>query len=432
MNPESSTRITYVGYPSNTKSSDLSSYRLMRCTFLAFSLAFAIFSTTKPLSAQSSDSFNKPGVFRPAELSEDDVLDGWLGLFDEQSLFGWTAVSKADWRVEQGEIRVSKGERGLLRTTSQFDDFEMTLDFKAGRDTNSGVFIRTSPTPKDVLKDCYEINIVSPDDHKFATGAIVGRQETDHTVAFDSWHQMRILADGAKIKVWIDDEKTADYLDPRQIGRGYIGLQFNSGAVAFRNIAIKPLNKTKLFDGKDLGKWNTDQAMESKFDVTSEGALQVLGGQGQVESVDQFGDCVISLLCKTNAAKLNSGVFFRCIPGELMNGYESQIQNGFKPGNRSEPDDCGTGGVFRRANARRVNADDKTWFAKTIIAEGPHISVWVNGLQVTDWTDSRKPNANPRKGFRSDAGTIMLQGHDPTTDILFRNLEARELTSRRK
>ena len=65
-----------------------------------------------------------------------------------------------------------------------------------------------------------------------------------------------------------------------------------------------------------------------------------------------------------NGRGLNSGIFFRCIPGDITNGYESQIHNGFKDGDRSKPADCGTGGIFRRQNARRVVADDFQWFPK--------------------------------------------------------------------
>jgi hypothetical protein len=115
-----------------------------------------------------------------------------------------------------------------------------------------------------------------------------------------------------------------------------------------------------------------------------------------------------------------------------MMGYESQIHNGYLDGDRSKPADCGTGGIFRRKDARRVMADDNQWFHKTIIAEGPHVAVWVNGRQVSDWTDQRKPHENPRKGLRLEPGTIMIQGHDPTTDLSFRNLRAGELPVRWK
>ena len=58
------------------------------------------------------------------------------------------------------------------------------------------------------------------------------------------------------------------------------------------------------------------------------------------------------------------------------------------------------------------------------------MAAWVNGYQVSDWVDRRKPNKNPRRGLRLEPGTIMIQGHDPTTDLLFRNLRISELPKR--
>ena len=38
------------------------------------------------------------------------------------------------------------------------------------------------------------------------------------------------------------------------------------------------------------------------------------------------------------------------------------------------------------------------------------------------WTDTRPAHENPRSGRRLAPGTIMIQGHDPTTNLSFRNL----------
>ena len=377
----------------------------------------------------------------PSGTNQKMVLEGWIGLFDGKTTFGWTAANPQYWEVNPttGELKTSgsgKAKAELLRTTTQFDDFELVLELKAGPQTNSGVFIRTSPKPKSAARDCYEINIATAAKSDYSTGAIVDRAKTDVQVSVDQWHTMKIKALGNRIQVWIDDQQTADFKDPAPLGLGYIGLQAKQGAVAFRNIRLKPLSQKSLFDGTspnaaDLSHWNTDQSMDSKFSVTEAGELSVINGKGQLESKDQFANFVLSFQCKTNAPSLNSGMFFRCIPGDVMNGYESQIQNGFKDNDRSVPEDCGTGGIFRRVNARVVNANDKEWFATTIIANGPRIGVWVNGLQVTDWADTRKPDKNPRRGYRAEAGTFTIQGHDPTTDILFRKIQAHELLKRR-
>jgi len=373
-------------------------------------------------------------------LTVDEVNTGWLALFDGETTFGWRAASQANWKVEDGVISVSEGDRGLLRTTSQFDDFELKLQFKIQPETNSGIFIRTSPKPRDPANDCYEINLASKKVSPFPTGTLVKRKTGEDVSEndadwFDQWHEFHIKADGASIVVLVDGQETVNYTDPKgdkSLGRGYIGLQLNSGLAQFKSIRLRPLNVKPMFNGKDLSGWKTDQKLASSFEVTNDNEMKILNGRGQIESQATYGDFIFSMKCKTNADGLNSGVFFRCIPGDVMNGYESQIQNQFKDSDRAKPVDCGTGGIFRRAPARRVNADDNEWFSKTIIANGPRIAVWVNGYQVTDWSDQRKPDKNPRRGQRLEAGTIIFQGHDPTTDILLKEIGARELHPRKR
>lgn len=361
-------------------------------------------------------------------LSGAQVAEGWIALFDGNSLFGWRAETDANWRVEAGEIRVETGPVGLLRTTSQFDDFHLYLEFQADRETNSGVFIRTAPRPTNPAGDCYEINIASSD-NPFPTGSLVARSKTEKNLALDDgFNRMRIIANGDSIQVKINGELVNEYRDPRPLGRGYIGLQLNSGAVRFRNVRLLPLNSKAVFDGSDLMAWKQYSKLDGKFTI-DDGDLWVQGGPGQIETHELYADFVLQLKCKTKGQQ-NSGVFFRCVPGEISNGYESQIDNSIREGNRKVPANYGTGGIFRRKEARRVVSENDKWFAKTIAVCGPHISVWVNGYQVVDWTDQRKPHMNPRLGLRLEPGTIMLQAHDGQTDVRFRNVLIRELSPR--
>ncbi|MCE2790930.1 MAG: DUF1080 domain-containing protein [Planctomycetota bacterium] len=366
-------------------------------------------------------------------LTPEQIAAGWLSLFDGKTLYGWKAESTVDWQVVDGEIRASGGLVGLLRTTSQFGDYRLRLEFRAEPETNSGIFLRTSPQPRDPAADCYELNIAPPN-NPFPTGSFVGREKAKvefGALVADAWHQLEVLAEGGRFLVTIDGQEMLAYNDPKPLGRGYIGLQFNQGAVAFRKIALLPLGLKPLFNGRDLDGWDTRLAEASRSSVTSAGELQIQGGRGQLESKGRFGDFVLQLDCRTSAANQNSGIFFRAIPGQLMNGYESQIQNGMQEDNPEKPADFGTGGIFRRQPARRIVAQDQIWFTKTLIASGSHFATWVNGFQVCDWTDSRPAHENPRNGLRLDSGTLILQGHDPGTDILFRNLRAAELPPRR-
>lgn len=374
----------------------------------------------------------KPAVqLEPVFLPEPELSDGWISLFDGQTLFGWEAASKANWRVEDGTIVVDQGEKGLLCTTTQFADYVLRVDFRSAAGTNSGVFLRTPRVVEgdDVINKCYELNIAPPE-NPFPTGSFVKRQKTKGVYDSREWQTFEVTARGAEITVQIDGQEVLQYTDPQPVRRGFIGLQLNEGKVEFRNIKLKPLGLESIFNGRDLDGWKEYPQKATQFTVTPDGTLNaknVSEGRGQLETRQSYGNFVLQLECKTHAKELNSGVFFRCIPGEEMNGYECQLHNGYQGGDRSKPKDCGTGGIFRRQDARWVAADDEEWFPLTLIADGPHIAAWVRGYPVSDWTDTRAPHANPRNGLRLEPGTIMLQGHDATTNISFRKLRAVEL-----
>lgn len=362
-------------------------------------------------------------------LSPEEIAEGWISLFDGETLFGWQPANKANWHVADGAISVSEGEQGLLNTTTELADYQLKLEFRANKTTNSGIFLRTPAKPTDPAVDCYELNI-APDDNPFPTGSFVKRQKTDGGHTTGEWQLYDVTADGGHFTVTLDGQLVLDFTDPKPPRRGFIGLQLNQGPVEFRNIKLRPLHLESIFNGRDLTGWKTFRGNTSKFTVTSAGELNVKDGPGKLESTARYGDFVLQLEVFVNGRNLNSGVFFRSIPGDRPNGYESQIHNGYADNDRTRPLDFGTGAIYRRQKARKVVSNDFDWFAKTIIATGNHMAVWVNGEQVTDWTDNRAPNENPREGLRTEPGTFIIQGHDPTTDISFRNLRAEEVPKR--
>ncbi len=371
----------------------------------------------------------------PNTLTKEDLADGWVLLFDGQTDFGWKATGKANWKVVGGVIAVSEGEPSFLYHTTQFGDFALRVDFRSEKETNSGVFLRSSPLPKDPTKDCYELNIAAPDVSPFPTGSFVGRQKCNQYLGKADWQTFDVTARGGKFEVRLDQHLVLDdYTDPRPLGRGHISLQFNKGQVEFRNIKLRPLGLKSIFDGKGLTGWRVHPGEKNKsvFSVTPEGWLNVRNGPGQLETDGQWADFALQLEVFCGGKGLNSGVFFRNIPGEFWQGYESQIHNGYKDGDRTKPADFGTGGFYRRQPARKVVADDGEWFHKTVIATGPHMAAWVNGYQVSDWTDTRAKNENARNGLRLAKGTLAIQGHDPTTNLSFRNLRIAELPERGK
>jgi hypothetical protein len=364
-------------------------------------------------------------------LSPTDVADGWIQLFDGETLFGWKANSELNWRVEDGALVADEGQPGLLQSTSRFADYELKCDFRVEQGGNSGIFLRSAFTPTDPAADCYELNIC--DSHpQFKSGSLVKRAQPKKEITADGeWHTFHVRAEGPRIVVHFDGEEILDYTDDTAtpIRLGHIGLQMNGGKAEFRNVFLKPLGMNPLFDGSILDGWRTVDGSQSEFAVV-DGTIHVTGGRGFLETEAVAKNFVLQFEAKTNGEKLNSGVFFRAMPGtekDPSNGYEFQIQNGFKDGDREKPEDFGTGAIFRRAPARKVVSNDRKWFTATLVADGPHFATWVNGYPVVDWTDTREPHENPREGLRLDAGHFSLQGHDPGTDLKFRNLKLVEL-----
>ncbi|GAB5403486.1 MAG: DUF1080 domain-containing protein [Aureliella sp.] len=367
------------------------------------------------------------------QLPAEKLDEGWVQLFDGQSLFGWLSTGKADWQVVDGSIRVSKGERSYLCTSFQVSDFEMLVDFQCSAETNSGIFLRTGPKPGSVETECLELNI-APTDNPFPTGSFVGRKrlepselgELDH----DAWHTYRIKVQGANVEVHLDGKQIMSLDDVEVAERGYVSLQHNSGPIAFRNIMMRPLYAESLSVGED---WEADWTKEVKEGATMDVAstdqgLAIEGGLGQLQSKADFGDFWLQAKYSLATPDVNSGIFFRCIRESMLDGYECQVNHSMKDGDPETPGDGGAGAIFRRQNARAVISDGTSPTHVSVLASGNQISTWINGVQVVDFLDTRKLDANPRRGLRTEPGPISLQGHDPTTKAVYHSIQVSSLS----
>ena len=84
-------------------------------------------------------------------LTDDEKKDGWLLLFDGNSLDGWMTSSQKPSHepVEDHAINPHKCGGYMLMPNKPWGDFILELDFKISKQCNSGVFLRTFPlTPR--------------------------------------------------------------------------------------------------------------------------------------------------------------------------------------------------------------------------------------------------------------------------------------------
>lgn len=356
---------------------------------------------------------------KPNALTAKEIADGWVLLFDGETTFGWTAEAPKggnapEARVKDGVLTIS-GKGGSVRPKAAFEHFELRGEY---RTSEKGARLSVG------LSQAGTVGITMSDE--FALG-----KEGE-------WRPFvtKLTKDETEINA---GEKGTTGLSGASLGIAALGqvsveLPAAGAALELRNIKLCPLGSKPLFNGKDLTGWKVNGAdpkrVASKWSVTKEGELAVKDGPGDLVCEKEFANFVLQFECKTNGKALNSGIFFRCIPGQYQNGYEAQIQNAYKDDDRTKPADFGTGAIYRRIAARKVVSNDNEWFTMTVAANGKHISTWVNGYQTVDWTDDRKENDNPRQGYRAAKGPLSIQGHDPTTDILFRNIRVGEFPAK--
>lgn len=184
---------------------------------------------------------------------------GYRPLFDGQSLAGWEGggqPAEKCWKVEDGTI-VCTGEKGpWLRSTEQFGDFNLRLEYKLKPGGNSGVYIRV-PQNGNHHGDGAGIEVQILDDAAERYRTLKGYQYTGSLYAIapatshvgkepGQWNSLEINCRGTKYHVIHNgtpiisaDETTFPELKGR-LTKGHLGLQNHSEEVWFRNIRIGP------------------------------------------------------------------------------------------------------------------------------------------------------------------------------------------------
>jgi hypothetical protein len=211
-------------------------------------------------------------------LTAQEKAEGWRLLFDGKTLQGWhpsaavqgggraaappaaqpgalpqigstpkpcvTASQRSDtpaggshWEVVDGLLVACGEPTGYLTSDQSFKNFILSLEFRCGEDTNSGVFVRS---PKET--GGYEVQIWKQQPAGYNTGAIVGTAKTSRDFRFkpDQWNHYQITAEGDHIVVVLNGETTLDIHDAK-FSEGNVRLQYQQFPIAFRNIKIRAL-----------------------------------------------------------------------------------------------------------------------------------------------------------------------------------------------
>lgn len=140
------------------------------------------------------------------------------------------------WDIVDGMLSPCGDPAGYLTSKESYKDFVLTIDFRTGEDTNSGVFVRSPEGNAG-----YEVQIWKAQPAGFNTGSIVGTAKTDGEFKFiaDRWNHYEITADGDHLVVVLNGIKTLNVRDS-QFPAGRIRLQYQKFPIEFKNIKLQP------------------------------------------------------------------------------------------------------------------------------------------------------------------------------------------------
>ncbi len=187
------------------------------------------------------------------------VTSTWVDLFDGESLEGWVHLNGLhSFTVEDGAIVGRTAPRSasmnsFLLTRQEFDDFELTLETMVDRVTNQGIQIRTRVRPFAVDGRPHEsfagrvygpqVEVRRTYSGLPATGLLYGeamgtgwlssaeRIASGHRhFRDDGWNHVRIVADGPRIRTWVNGQPVEDLTLPdvyQTHPSGAIGLQIH-------------------------------------------------------------------------------------------------------------------------------------------------------------------------------------------------------------
>jgi len=223
----------------------------------------------------------------PVLAADDSQDEGWVSLFDGETLDGWTVKCKpADaekkyWSVDKGTILCDSMNDGKhdyvwLTTDKEYGDFELRLKVQGFGDSsgNSGVQIRSRYDDSIGWLDGPQVDIHPPVATR--TGSIYDETRETRRWLFHAkpdnpprervfyygdaadgptWNEMRIVCRGTKIKSYLNGVLVADYdgaglLDDdahrtHRVGmKGHVALQLHRNdrlRIRFKDIEIRPL-----------------------------------------------------------------------------------------------------------------------------------------------------------------------------------------------
>ncbi len=388
--------------------------------------------------------------------------EGFTALFNGKDLSGWkglvgdpvkrahmtpqelaAAQTGADrqmrdhWHVVDGVLYFD-GDGANLCTEKDYCDFELLVDWKIEKNSDSGIYLRGAP----------QVQIWDAAARGTGSGGLFNNQKhpdkplVTADVPAGRWNTFRIIMRGEKVTVYLNEKLIVDHVvmenywerDKPIYPAGAIELQAHHTPVYFRNIYIKELEPhNPLFSGyllqhNSLDGWQVIGGPPDSWTV-KDGVLATNGkGGGWISSVREFADFRLELEFRLPPDG-NSGVFIRAPHSgdPAYTGLEIQVLDDAAQKYAHLQPWQYTGSIYGVvAPAMRAGKPAGEWQKMTVQCRGPKILVILNGKQIVlvdlaDYTHKlpKHPGLKRRKGY------IGLQNH--STRVEYRNIYLQEI-----
>jgi hypothetical protein len=117
----------------------------------------------------------------------------------------------------------------------------LKVDFWVDENANSGVFIRCSNSARVGAVTAYEVQIADKRTDGYGTAAITDLARVTPAIqTAGRWNSYLITARGRQLTVALNGKVTAN-IENSKYASGPVALQYITGIVKFRNVAIRPL-----------------------------------------------------------------------------------------------------------------------------------------------------------------------------------------------
>ena len=117
-----------------------------------------------------------------------------------------------NWILEKGILFPSETPGGIIWSKEQFDDFEISLQYKTSNKANSGLFFRTDP--KNAVQGGFEIQIASPGIYsgKHVVGSLYDAKEpmVEAGKPDGEWNRLKLICKGSEFTAHLNGKKIID------------------------------------------------------------------------------------------------------------------------------------------------------------------------------------------------------------------------------